>query len=445
MDELFGRQMPHSLEAEQAVLGSILIDSRCAPQVISALKPGDFYTELNRGIYEVICSMFNFARPIDAVTVLDEMKLQGIYNAQSSQSYLIELMNVTPTAANVMRYVEIVRDKALLRGIATVASEITAAVNEGTGAGEDVLENAERKIYALRQGKTIGGLEPISSILGEVYQNLAELSRTKGGIPGLPTGIGELDETIMGLKDSDFIILASRPGMGKTSLALNMALNVGKKTGKAVAIFSLEMSRQQLATRLLSSEAFVDSKKLQTGMLSREDWQKLSAATAAISRTKLYIDDNSVVTVSDMNAQCRRISGLGLVVVDYLQLMTSATGEGSESRLQAVAEISRMLKIMAKELNVPVLCLSQLSRASTQRQDKRPMLSDLRESGSLEQDADIVLGLYREDYFNKETEEHNKAELIVMKNRHGNTGTIPVQWMPEYTTYASLERYREEP
>ncbi len=445
MDELFGRQMPHSLEAEQAVLGSILIDSRCAPQVISALKPGDFYTELNRGIYEVICSMFNFARPIDAVTVLDEMKLQGIYNAQSSQSYLIELMNVTPTAANVMRYVEIVRDKALLRGIATVASEITAAVNEGTGAGEDVLENAERKIYALRQGKTIGGLEPISSILGEVYQNLAELSRTKGGIPGLPTGIGELDETIMGLKDSDFIILASRPGMGKTSLALNMALNVGKKTGKAVAIFSLEMSRQQLATRLLSSEAFVDSKKLQTGMLSREDWQKLSAATAAISRTKLYIDDNSVVTVSDMNAQCRRISGLGLVVVDYLQLMTSATGEGSESRLQAVAEISRMLKIMAKELNVPVLCLSQLSRASTQRQDKRPMLSDLRESGSLEQDADIVLGLYREDYFNKESEEHNKAELIVMKNRHGNTGTIPVQWIPEYTTYASVERFREEP
>ena len=445
MDELFSRQMPHSLEAEQAVLGSILIDSRCTAQVISALKPDDFYTELNKGIYEVICSMFNFARPIDAVTVLDEMKLQGIFNAQSSQSYLVELMNVTPTAANVMRYVEIVRDKAMLRSIASVAADITAAVNEGTGSSGDVLENAERRIYALRQGRSLGGLEPISSILGEVYQNLAELSRTQGGIPGLPTGIGELDETIMGLKNSDFIILASRPGMGKTSLALNMALNVGKKTGKAVAIFSLEMSRQQLATRLLSSEAYVDSKKLQTGMLSKDDWQKLSAATAAISRTRLYIDDNSIVTVSDMNAQCRRISDLGLVVIDYLQLMTSATGEGSESRLQAVAEISRMLKIMAKELNVPVLCLSQLSRASTQRQDKRPMLSDLRESGSLEQDADIVLGLYREDYFNRETEDHNKAELIVMKNRHGNTGTIPVQWMPEYTTYASLERFREEP
>ena len=445
MDELFSRQMPHSLEAEQAVLGSILIDSRCTAQVVAALKPDDFYTELNRGIYEVIASMFNFAKPIDAVTVLDEMKLQGIYNAQSSQSYLVELMNVTPTAANVMRYVEIIRDKALLRNIASVASDITAAVNEGTGSSEDVLETAERRIYALRQGKTLGGLEPISTILSQVYQNLAELSKTKGGIPGLPTGLGELDDTIMGLKNSDFIILASRPGMGKTSLALNMALNVGKKTGKAVAIFSLEMSKEQLAQRLLSSEAYVDSKKLQTGMLSKEDWQKLSGATAAISRTKIYIDDNSIITVSDMNAQCRRIQDLGLVVIDYLQLMTSATGESSENRIQAVAEISRMLKIMAKELNVPVLCLSQLSRASTQRQDKRPQLSDLRESGSLEQDADIVLGLYREDYFNKETEDHNKAELIVMQNRHGNTGTIPVQWMPEYTTYASLERYREEP
>ena len=444
MDELFSRQMPHSLDAEQAVLGSILIDSRCAAQVISALKPEAFYTDLNRSIYEVICSMFNFARPIDAVTVLDEMKLQGVYDARTSQAYLVELMTVTPSTANVMRYVEIVRDKALLRGIAAVASEITASVNDGTGSSEDVLETAERKIYALRQGKTLGGLEPISSILGEVYKNLTELSKTKGGIPGLPTGLGELDETIMGLKASDFIILASRPGMGKTSIALNIALNVGKKTGKAVAIFSLEMSKQQLAQRLRSSEAYVDSKKLQTGMLSKDDWQKLSAATAAISRTKIYIDDNSVITVSDMNAQCRRISDLELVVIDYLQLMTSATGESSENRINAVAEISRMMKIMAKELNVPVLCLSQLSRASTQRQDKRPLLSDLRESGSLEQDADIVLGLYREDYFNKEAEDHNKAELIVMKNRHGNTDIIHLQWMPEYTTYTSLERYREE-
>lgn len=444
MDELFSRQMPHSLEAEQAVLGSILIDGRCAPQVISALKPEDFYTDLNRGIYETICSMFNFAKPIDAVTVLDEMKLRGIFNAQTSQSYLVELMSVTPTAANVMRYVEILRDKALLRNLATVASDITAAVNAGTGSSGDLLETAEQRIYSLRQGKTQNGLEPISSILGEVYQELTEISRTKGGLPGLPTGLGELDDTIMGLKNTDFLILASRPGMGKTSLALNIALNVGKKTGKAVAIFSLEMSKAQLALRLLSGEAFVDSKKLQTGLLSREDWQKLSGATATISRTKLYIDDNSVITVSEMKAQCRRLQDLGLVVIDYLQLMTSATGENSENRLQAVSEISRMMKIMAKELNVPVLCLSQLSRASAQRQDKRPQLSDLRESGSLEQDADIVLGLYREDYFNKEAEDHNQAELIVMKNRHGNTGTIQVQWIPEYTTYTTVERVHTE-
>ena len=439
MDGLFSRQMPHSAEAEQSVLGSILIDSRCTAQVITALRPEDFYLELNKGIYEVICSMFNFAKPIDAVTVLDEMKQQGIYREGSSQSYLIELMNVTPTAANVMQYVRIMKDKALLRELATVGSDITAAVQEGTGTGDELLENAERKIYSIRQGRSVNGLEPISRILGGVYQDLAELARNKGAVPGLPTGLSELDNIIMGLNKSDLIILASRPGMGKTSLGLNIALHVGKKTGKAVAIFSLEMSKQQLATRILSGEAYVDSKKLHTGLLSKEDWGKLSAATATISRTKLMIDDNSTVTVSDINAQCRRVPDLGLVVIDYLQLMTSAAGSDAESRLQAVSEISRMLKIMAKELNVPVLCMSQLSRASTQRSDKRPVLSDLRESGSLEQDADIVLGLYREDYFNRASTEHNTGELIVMKNRHGSTGTIQVQWIPEYTTYRSLD------
>ena len=445
MDELFGRQMPHSAEAEQAVLGALLIDSQYAAQVISQLKPEEFYTELNRSIYSVICSMFNFAKPIDAVTVLNEMKLQGSFDPQSSQAYLVELMSVTPSPTNVMQYVAIVKDRALLRGIASVAQDITAAVAEGTGSSGDVLEAAEQKIYALRQGRNVDGLEPISRILSGVYQNLTELSRSKGGIPGLPTGLGDLDNMIMGLNDSDLIFLASRPGMGKTSLGMNIALHVGKKTGKGVAIFSLEMSKQQLAARLLAGEAYVDLKKLQTGLLNRDDWQKLSAATATISKTQILISDNPTVTVSDIKAQCRRVKDLGLVVIDYLQLMTSAGNGEAENRFQAVSEISRMLKIMAKELNVPVLCLSQLSRASTQRQDKRPMLSDLRESGSLEQDADIVLGLYREDYFNKEAEEHNTAELIVMKNRHGNTGTIQVQWMPEYTTYASLERYREEP
>ena len=444
MDELFGRQMPHSAEAEQAVLGALLIDSQYAPQVISQLRPEEFYTELNKGIYEVICSMFNFAKPIDAVTVLNEMKLQGSFDPQSSQAYLVELMSVTPSPTNVMQYVAIVKDRALLRGIAAVAQEITAAVAEGTGSSGDVLEAAEQKIYALRQGRNIDGLEPISRILSGVYQHLSELSQTKGGIPGLPTGLVELDNMIMGLNDSDLIFLASRPGMGKTSLGMNIALHVGKKTGKGVAIFSLEMSKQQLAARLLAGEAYVDLKKLQTGLLNREDWQKLSAATAAISKTQILISDNPTVTVSDIKAQCRRVKDLGLIVIDYLQLMTSAGNGESESRFQAVSEISRMLKIMAKELNVPVLCLSQLSRASTQRTDKRPVLSDQRESGSLEQDADIVLGLYREDYFNRESTEHNTGELIVMKNRHGSTGTIQLQWLPEYTTYLSVDRVHDE-
>ena len=443
MDELFGRQIPHSVEAEQAVLGSLLIEPKYAAQVISVLKPEEFYTDLNRSIYETMCSMFNFAKPLDAVTLLEELRRHGS-DPQTIQPYLVELMAITPSPTNVMRYVEIVKDKALLRGIATVAQEITAAVSEGTASSDEVLEAAERKIYALRQGRNFDGLEPISRILSEVYHQLNELSKNKGSLPGLPTGLVELDNKIMGLNKSDLIILASRPGMGKTSLGLNIALNVGKKTGKAVAIFSLEMSKHQLAARLLSGEAYVDSKKLQTGLLDRGDWEKLSRATATISKTQIFISDNSTVTVSDINAQCRRVKDLGLVVIDYLQLMTSARGTDAENRLQAVSEISRMLKIMAKELNVPVLCLSQLSRASTQRTDKRPVLSDLRESGSLEQDADIVLGLYREDYFNREAEEHNTGELIVLKNRHGNTGSIDVQWIPEYTTYISLDRVHQE-
>jgi replicative DNA helicase len=387
MDGLFSKQMPHSAEAEQAVLGSILIDSRCAAEVISALKPADFYIDLNRSIYEVICSMFNYSKPIDAVTLLDEMRLRGLYR-DSSQSYLVELMTVTPTAANVMQYVSIVKDKALLRGIAEAASEMSAMVGMGKGSSEDVLNAAEKRIYALRQGKAAGGLEPISSILGDVYRRLVELSKRSDSIPGLPTGLAELDNVIMGLNNSDLIILASRPGVGKTSIALNIALNVGKRTDKAVAIFNLEMSKQQLATRLLSSEAYVDSKSLQTGRLTPEEWKRIGAATNSLSKTRILIDDNPTLSVADMNAQCRRVQNLGLVVIDYLQLMTNSGDKPSENRLQAVSEMSRMMKIMAKELNVPVLCLSQLSRASTQRTDKRPVLSDLRESGSLEQDAE---------------------------------------------------------
>ena len=444
MDELFSRQMPHSSEGEQAVLGSILIDSRCVADVISALKPTDFYVDLNREIFEIVCSMFNYSQPIDPVTLLDQMRQHNIYK-NNSQNYLVELMNITPTAANVMQYAKIVKDKALLRGIAEAASEISAMISEGGGSSAEMLEAAERKIYALRQGRNAVGLEPVSAVVGNVYKQLGELAKTNGAIPGLPTGLGDLDNITMGLNKSDLVLLASRPGVGKTSLALNIALHAAKQTGMIVAVFSLEMSKEQLVMRLLSGEAFVDSKKLMTGRLNQEDWRRIAAAAASISRTGLMIDDNSMLSVSDMNAQCRRLDNLGLVVIDYLQLMQSAgTGAASESRLQSVSEMSRMMKLMAKELNVPVLCLCQLSRASTQRTDKRPVLSDLRESGSLEQDADIVLGLYRDEYFNRETEDHNKAECIVMKNRHGSTGTVELQWLPEYTTYSAVDRTHDD-
>ncbi len=447
MDELFSRQMPHSLEAEQAVLGSILIDSRCAAQVIAALKPEDFYTELNKGIYEVIASMFNFAKPIDAVTVLDEMKLQGIYNPQSSQSYLVELMNVTPTAANVMRYVEIIRDKALLRNIATVASDITAAVNEGTGSSEDVLETAERRIYALRQGKTLGGLEPISTILGQVYQNLAELSKTKGGIPGLPTGLGELDETIMGLKNSDFIILASRPGMGKTSLALNIATNVAMNYRKKVAIFSLEMSDEQIASRILSSQAMVTGSSMRSGTLDRSEWNRLSKTVEMLSDVRIVIDDTPDITVSEMKSKVRREKDIDMIGIDYRQLMQGK--KHTNNRVLEIGDITRNMKLMAKELKVPVICAAQLSRSveKNNTSNKRPMMSDLRDSGTIEQDADTILFIYRDEYYKsngnagKEPEtETPVAEIIVAKNRHGSTGNVKLNWIGKYTRFYSVDK-----
>ena len=447
MDELLGRKIPYSAQAEQAVIGSMLIDPRCIPEVLDKLKADEFYLKSNRDIYETVYAMFAYGQTIDPVTVLDQMKVRGVYE-EKQDSYMAEVMRMTPTSANVLEYAAIVRDRALLRRLGETADEINKMVGEGSGEADALLEAAERKIYALRQGRNVGGLLPISGIVQNVFDNLSEAAASGNKIPGIPTGLADLDRMILGLNKSELILVAARPGMGKTSIALNMALHAAVNEGKTIAIFSLEMSREQLVSRLLSKAALIPSQNLMTGQLTPQQWRNITDAAQTLSATDIRIDDNPSLTVSEMNAQCRRIPKLDLVIIDYLQLMQSA-GSGhswsNESRTQAVSDISRMMKIMAKELNVPVICLSQLSRANESRQDKRPMLSDLRESGSLEQDADIVLGLYREDYFNKETEEHNKAELIVMKNRHGNTGTIPVQWMPEYTTYASLERYREEP
>ena len=438
-EELIARQQPQSLEAEQAVLGSILIDSRCITDVIGILRPEDFYLQQNREIYETIYTMFNFSQTIDPVTVLDKMREVGVYQ-DNSRDYILQLMEITPTAANVVRYANIVRDKAMLRGLAQAASDISETVYSQVGTPAEMLEAAEKKIYALRKGERGDSLEHIGTVLHKVFDHLAELSQSDSAIPGLSTGLRDLDIKINGLNKSDLLLVAARPAMGKSAFALNLALNVAKRYKTTVAIFNLEMSREQLAMRLLASESFVDSQKLVTGKLSDEEWTKLCMASASLSQTDIRIDDNPSVTVAEMNAKCRRLDNLGMVVIDYLQLMTgSGYGKSSENRVQVVGEISRALKIMAKELNVPIICLSQLSRAVESRTDKRPIMSDLRESGAIEQDADEVLFLYRDEYYNENTEDKGIAECIVSKNRHGETGTVKLQWIPQYQTFSDRE------
>ena len=446
MDELLGKKIPYAAQAEQAVIGSMLIDPSCIPAVLEKLRTDEFYVKLNKDIFETIYTMFSFGQTIDPVTVLDQMKVHGVYQDNCEQ-YLAEVMRMTPTAANVLEYGSIVRDRALMRRLGETADDINAMVYADSGEADEALEAAERKIYALRQGRSIGGLTKISSVMQSVFDNLTEAASSGNRFPGISTGLPDLDRMILGLNKSELVLVAARPGMGKTSIALNIALYAAMNLGKTVAIFSLEMSREQLVMRMLSRAALVPSQNLMTGQLTEQQWRDVSDAAQTLSGTNILIDDNPTLTVADMNAQCRRVQNLDLILIDYLQLMQSA-GSGhswsNESRTQAVSDISRMMKIMAKELNIPVMCLSQLSRANEARQDKRPLLSDLRESGAIEQDADVVIGLYRDGYYNKESENPNLAEAIVLKNRKGATGTVELNWLPEYTSFTSVERRYED-
>ena len=438
-EELLSRQPPQSLEAEQAVLGSILIDSRCVADVVGIVRPEDFYLQQNREIFETVYAMFNFSQTIDPVTVLNKMQELGVYH-DNSRDYVLQLMDITPTAANAVRYANIVREKAMLRGLAQAASDITETVYSQVGTPMEMLEIAEKKIYALRKGERTDSLEHIGTVLHKVFDHLTDLSQSDSAIPGLSTGLRDLDAKINGLNKGNLLLIAARPAMGKTSFALNIGLNVAKKYNKTVAFFSLEMSREELCMRLLSGESFVDSQKMATGKLSEDEWNKLCMASASLSQTDIRVDDNSAITVAEMNAKLRRLDNLGLVIIDYLQLMqASGYGKGSDNRVTVVSDISRALKVMAKELNVPVICLSQLNRAAEGRSDKRPQLSDLRESGAIEQDADSVMMLYRDEYYNPDTEDKNIAECIVAKNRHGEVGTVKLQWLPQYTTFADRE------
>ena len=438
-EELIARQPPYSLEAEQAVLGSILIDSRCLPDVIETVGPKDFYLQQNREIFETVYTMFNFSQTVDPVTVLDKMRELGVYH-DNSRDYILQLMEITPTAANAVRYAGIVREKAMLRALGDASTEISKMVQDQVGTTGEILETAEKKIYSIRKGERGDSLEPISVTLHKVFDRLKVLSKSDSAIPGLSTGMHDLDKKINGLNDSDLLLVAARPAMGKSAFSLNIALNVAKKYNKTVAMFNLEMSREQLAMRLLAIESFVDGQKMATGKLSEDEWNRLSMAAVSLSQTDIRIDDNPSITVAEMNAKCRRVENLGLVVIDYLQLMNgSGYGKGGDSRVNVVSEISRSLKIMAKELNVPVICLSQLSRGPESRTDKRPMLSDLRESGAIEQDADEVLFLYRDEYYNENSEDKGVAECIVAKNRHGEVGTVKLQWIPQYQTFTDRE------
>ncbi|MBR5542689.1 MAG: replicative DNA helicase [Oscillospiraceae bacterium] len=432
MDELIGARLPHNVEAEQSVLGSMLLDPHCVPEVVEHLRAEDFYISQNRAIFEAIQSMFTLNETIDPVTVINKLTVRGTLEAAGGRSYILKLLDITPTAANVAQYIKIVRDKALLRVLDETTAEIHDVIISGEGEADEVVELAEQKIYEIRSEKKSKGISPIRDVLENTYAHLGTLAKNRGKLPGTPTGFSTVDSFLTGLNDSDLCILAANTGVGKTSFALNICTNAAKMSGKAVVVFSLEMSNEQLALRLISGEALVDSKKLRTGLLSDEEWVAIAHASETLAKTKIYLADATGITVSEMKAKCRRLGeDIGLVIIDYLQLVSS--GVRSDSRANEVAAISRALKIMAKDLNVPILCLSQLSRNSD-KQERRPRLSDLRESGAIEQDADVVMILYRE---NPETPE--TVKLLIEKNRHGSTGDIDLHWDGKYTKFTSID------
>ncbi len=441
------QNLPYNLEAEQSVLGSVLIDSELLNEIMNKIKsPTVFYTSQHQDIFALMLKMFSESKPIDFITFLNEVKRTDIFDSdQSAKAYLLHLMELVPTTANLNHYCDIVVEKYYLRNLLTAATDIVSSVRENDGNANQLIDSAEQKIYDIRQGRQISELRPISEVIIGVYDDIYQMhSKHDMRFTGIPTGFTGLDAMISGLNKSDLILIAGRPGMGKTSFALNIAANAGIKTETEVAVFSLEMSNPQVVSRMLCSDAMIASDKLRTGHLDTEEWSRLAVSAQKLSKTSIYLDDTAGITVAQMKAKLRRLKNLGLVIIDYLQLLSS--GSRAENRVQEITQITRSLKVMAKELNVPVICLSQLSRAVEQRQGHRPMLSDLRESGSIEQDADIVLFLFREDYYDKKEEEQNKnvAVCSVAKNRHGSTGDVTIGWQSEYTRFSNVELYRDE-
>ena len=437
---------PSDIEAEQAVLGSMLTDKDAVISAIEVLKPEDFYREDNKAIYEAILSLYNRAEPVDIITLKSELATQGKLEQVGGLEYLAELPEKVPTTANVEKYIKIVEEKAILRNLVKTANEIISLGYDPTQEVENIMDAAEKKIFDIMQSKNQKGYSPMKDILVDTFSQLEKLYNQKEPITGVPTGFVDLDYKTAGLHESDLILIAARPAMGKTAFALNIATNAAVRAKVPVAVFSLEMSKEQLVNRILCSEAMVDSNKVRTGRIEEGDWVKLAGAIGPLSEADIYVDDTPGISVMEIRAKCRKLKlekNIGLVVIDYLQLI-SASGKRGGSREQEISEISRSLKILAKELNVPVIALSQLSRAAEQRPDHRPMLSDLRESGAIEQDADIVMFLYRDDYYNEDSEKKNIAEIIIAKHRSGSTGTVELLWLGNYTKFANIEKYREE-
>ena len=436
---------PHDIEAEQAVIGSMLTDKDSVISALEILKPEDFYREDNKVIFGAIVNLYNKAEPIDIITLKSELVSLGKFEQVGGLEYLAELPDKVPTTANVEKYIKIVEEKSMMRNLIKTANELVNLGYDEAQDVEDIMDSAEKKIFNIMQKRNQKGYSSIKDILVDSFTQLEELYNRKQHITGVPTGFADLDYKTAGLHNSDLILVAARPAMGKSAFALNIATNAAVRARVPVAIFSLEMSKEQMGNRILCSEAMVDSNKVRTGRVDDEDWAKLAGASGELSESEIFIDDTPGISVMEIRAKCRKLKlekNIGLVVIDYLQLVQASNKKGG-SREQEISEISRSLKILAKEINVPVIALSQLSRAPEQRPDHRPMLSDLRESGAIEQDADIVMFLYRDDYYNEESEKKNIAEVIIAKHRAGSTGTVELLWLGNYTKFANVEKYRD--
>lgn len=442
-----GKVPPHDIEAEQAVLGSCLTDKDAVMDAVEKLRPESFYREDSKLIFEAIFNLYNRSEPVDLVTVKDELTSMGSFENIGGYEYLATLPDKVPTTTNVQKYIEIVEEKSTLRNLIKTANEIIELGYNPTEEVDSIMAGAEKKIFDIMQKKNQKSYTPIKDVLIESFTKLEELYNQKSKITGVPTGFADLDDKTAGLHGSDLILIAARPAMGKTAFALNIAAHAAIRENVPVAVFNLEMSKDQLVNRMLCMEAMVDSNKVMTGKLDEDDWSKLASVVGPMSDAGIYIDDTPGISITEIRTKCRKLKmekNIGLVVIDYIQLIQGSGSRKNGSREQEIAEISRSLKILAKELNVPVIALSQLSRAVESRPDHRPMLSDLRESGSIEQDADIVMFLYRDDYYNPDSEEKDISEVIIAKHRAGSTGTIKLLWMGNYTKFVNLARGYEE-